>query len=435
MTSRLIHLIRLNGYFCPMAWMLAALIFISRLSAMVKLFMALYLRQELGLAIETVGWLLSGYGAGLLIGSMGGGLLSDHFSTARLTALLFFGSAWVLVLLGLVTEVPLLAGLLLISGALDGAIRTLHQRLIMEYCQVAQRVRAQSLSRVASNLGMAVAGAVGGVLAQTDFRWVFFVSAGMTLLALVWFIQATFHRDVLIRDEALNTPSGPSVTTRDKPFLWLLAASVVLGLAFEPVYSMLGNYLLDYYRLDNEAIGWQFALNAVLVVILQIPLSHWSEQWGARRQLMAGSVLLACGLGMLPLGSGIFYVCLSTTVWTLGEILFMPTLNVLVMQRAQAGKSGHYFGLFSMFWSASVLLSPTLGGQLYGHFGGHSVWFASAALALFSIPLVYQATRLLGVGEDELLPGDGDDDSTTKRTSTAIAKCKTQTKENPFSPD
>ncbi|MHC8409540.1 MFS transporter [Pseudomonas sp. Hz4] len=394
MISRLTHLIRLDGYFCPMAWVLAALLFINRLSTMVKLFMALYLRQELGLAIETVGWLLSGYGAGLLIGSMVGGLLSDHFSTARLTAALFFVSAWVLLCLGLVIEVPWLAGMLLLSGALDGAIRTLHQRLIMEYCQVAQRARAQSLSRVARNLGMAVAGVVGGVLAQTDFRWVFFASAVMTLLALLWFVRTTWHRPVLMPDEVSDSASGSCVPYRDKPFLWLLAAAVLLGLAFDTVYSMLGNYLLDYYQLDTEVIGWQFALNAVLVVLLQIPLSHWSERWGARRQLVAGSVLLACGLGMLPFGTGLLYVCLSTVVWTFGEALFMPPLNVLVMRHAQVGKSGHYFGLFFMCWSASALLSPVLGGQLYGHFGGHSVWLAAAVLAMLSIPLIYQATRL-----------------------------------------
>jgi len=394
MTSRLTHLVRLDGYFSTMAWVLAALIFISRLSAMVKLFMALYLRQTLGLPIETVGWLLSAYGAGLLIGSMGGGLLSDYFSTARITALLFFLSAWVLVLLGLVTNVLLLAGLLLSSGAFDGAIRTLHQRLIMEYCQVAQRARAQSLSRVASNLGMAIAGVVGGFLAQADFRWVFFVSAAMTLLALIWFVRATFHRSVLTLEEFADSAAGSAIAPLDKPFLWLLAAAVLLGLAFEPVYSMLGNYLLDFYQLGPEVIGWQFALNAMLVVLLQIPLSHLSEAWGARRQLLTGAVLLACGLGMLPWGSGVLYASLSTIIWTLGEILFMPTLNILVMQRAQAGRSGLYFGTFSMCWSISVLISPTLGGQLYGHFGGHSVWIAGAILALLSIPLIYQATRL-----------------------------------------
>lgn len=375
-----------------MAWVLAALLFINRLSSMVKLFMALYLRQELGLAIETVGWLLSAYGAGLLVGSMLGGWLSDHVLTARLTAVLFFVSVWVLILLGLVTQVPLLAGLLLLSGVLDGAIRTLHQRLIMEYCEVAQRARAQALSRVARNLGMAVAGVAGGVLAQADFRWVFFVSAAMTLLALLWFVRTTWHRPVLMPDETPDAGTGSCVPYRDRPFLWLLTAAVLLGMAFDTVYSMLGNYLRDYYRLSTETIGWQFGLNAMLVVVLQIPLSHWGERWGARRQLVAGSLLLACGLGMLPLGSGLLYACLSTVVWTLGEALFMPPLNVLVMQHAQAGKSGQYFGFFFMCWSASALLSPVLGGQLYGHFGGHSVWFVSAALALLSIPLICQAT-------------------------------------------
>ncbi|WP_192552890.1 MFS transporter [Pseudomonas sp. IzPS59] len=394
MTGRLIHLLRFDGYFSTMAWVLAALLFINRLSSMVKLFMALYLRQELGFAIETVGWLLAAYGGGLLIGSMLGGLLSDHIRTARLTAALFFVSAWVLLGLGLVTQVPLLAGLLLLSGTIDGAIRTLHQRLIMEYCEVAQRPRAQALSRIARNLGMAAAGIAGGVLAQTDFRWVFFISAALTLVALLWFVRTTWRRTVLIADETPETQAGSGLPYRDKPFLWLLAATVLLGMAFDTVYSTLGNYLRDYYRLSTEAIGWQFAINAVLVVALQIPISHWGERWGSRRPLIAGCVLLAVGLGMLPLGSGLFYACLSTVVWTLGEALFMPPLNVLVMQHAQRGKSGQYFGLFFMAWSASALLSPVLSGQLYGLFGGHSVWVASAVLAVMSVPLVCLATRL-----------------------------------------
>lgn len=391
MTRNLIHLLRPNGYFSLMAWVLAALLFINRLSSMVKLFMALYLRQELGLAIETVGWLLSAYGAGLLVGSMLGGLLSDHVRTARLTATLFFVSVWVLILLGLVSQVPLLAALLLLSGTIDGAIRTLHQRLIMEYCEVAQRSRAQALSRVARNLGMAAAGVAGGVLAQTDFRWVFFVSAAMTLLALLWFVRTTWHREVLELDEV--TEAGTGTPLRDPAFLWLLGAAVLLGMAFDTVYSTLGNYLRDYYHLSTQAIGWQFGLNAMLVVALQIPLTHWGERWGLRRQLLAGCVLLAVGLGMLPFGSGLFYVCLSTVIWTLGEAFFMPPMNVLVMRHAQGGKSGQYFGLFFMSWSASALLSPVLSGQLYGRFGGHSVWLASATLALLTLPLICLATR------------------------------------------
>ena len=39
------------------------------------------------------------------------------------------------------------------------------------------------------------------------------------------------------------------------------------------------------------------------------------------------------------------------------------------------------------------MLSPVLSGQLYGHFGGHSVWLASATLALLTVPLICLATR------------------------------------------
>ena len=53
-----------------------------------------------------------------------------------------------------------------------------------------------------------------------------------------------------------------------------------------------------------------------------------------------------------------------------------------------------YFGLFFMSWSASALLSPVLSGPLYGQFGGHSVWLASALMVLISIPLTWQATRV-----------------------------------------
>ncbi|MBY0445268.1 MAG: MFS transporter, partial [Burkholderiales bacterium] len=88
---------------------------------------------------------------------------------------------------------------------------------------------------------------------------------------------------------------------------------------------------------------------------------------------------------------GFAYVCLSTAIWTIGEILFMPTMSVLVMQRAEGRKSGHYFGLYGVCWSVSMLISPVFGSQIYSHFGGHSVWFACAALAILAVPLMDRA--------------------------------------------
>lgn len=378
-----------------MAWGLAGALFVNRLGVMVKLFMALYLREVLGFSIDTIGWLLACSGAGLLLGSYAIGVLSDHMPTGKLAVRLMFASGVLLLSLTLLESPWLLALLLFLSGVCDGGARPLNQRLIMENCSLPERPRAQALNRVAVNLAVAIAGVLGGVLAHWDYRWVFVVSASMSFGAAGWLRWALRRWSAvpLAGSASAGPEQGLASPYSDWPFMVFLLVGVMLGLAYETVNSMLGNYLLDFYQLGAGALGWQFTINGLLVVALQIPLTRATEHWGERGQLALGAVLLAIGLGMLPFGVqwGFAYVCLSTAIWTIGEILFMPTMSVLVMLRAEGRKSGHYFGLYGVCWSVSMLISPVFSSQIYSHFGGHSVWFACAVLAILAVPLMDRA--------------------------------------------
>jgi predicted MFS family arabinose efflux permease len=373
---------RLSGL-PQMAWGLAAALFVNRLGEMVKLFMALYLRESLGFSIDTIGWLLAGTGAGLLLGSYAIGVLSDHMPTGKLAVRMMLASGVALVCLTFVHSVWLLALVLFISGVLDGGARPLYQRLIMENCSLEERPRAQALN-----------------LAHWDYRLLILVSAAMSLLAASWLAWALRCWAAEPREAPLaadELPTSQASPYADWPFLSFLLAGVLLALAYETVNIMLGNYLLDFYQLGAGALGWQFTINGLLVVTLQIPITTATQAWGERGQLAAGAVLLAAGLLMLPFGSGLAYVCISTVIWTIGEILFMPTMSVLVMQRAEGRQSGHYFGLYAVCWSSSMLISPVFGSQLYTHFGGHSVWFGCAAIALLALPLMDRAaTKMAG---------------------------------------
>ncbi|MDW5417182.1 MFS transporter [Iodobacter sp. CM08] len=243
-----------------MAWGLAGAMFVNRLGVMVKLFMALYLRESLGFSIDTIGWLLACSGAGLLLGSYAIGVLSDHFSTGKLAVRVMLASGVALLCLTLIHSVWLLALVLFLGGVFDGGARPLYQRLVMENCAVEERPRAQALNRVAVNLAVAIAGVLGGVLAHWDYRLVFVASAMMSFSAAAWLLWALRHWGSLplpsvggaeaAQDTAQQSPYA------DGPFMAFLLAGMMLGLAYETVNSMLGNYLLDFYHMGAGALGW-----------------------------------------------------------------------------------------------------------------------------------------------------------------------------------
>lgn len=377
--------------FSTQAWVLAGVVFICRLGAMVKLFMAIYLKATLGLSIEIIGMMLSCYGAGLVVGSYVAGVASDHWAARQLILALILPSAAMLLALPHLNDLIVMTGVLAASGAFDGGIRTLHQRLILDFCPTQDRDRSQALSRIGINLGMACAGLIGGLLSDWDIRALFYVSA--CLLAIAASVFAFNSRDWKPVGTIPIKSSIPDSDARRSPykncrFLFFMAGCWLVALAYEPIYSMLGNYLVEYYRLMPAAIGWQFAINGLMVVMLQIPITNWTSAWGVRNQLLVGVLLLGLGLALIPYGSGVAYLSACTVLWTLGELLFMPAMGNHVMQMAEGRRSGHYFGLYSLFWSAGTLLSPLLASLVYGRFGGDTLWLMCCGLALVSMGLM-----------------------------------------------
>ncbi|QNM97732.1 MFS transporter [Chitinimonas koreensis] len=379
-----------------MAWILAATAFINRMGVMAKLFMAIYLREALHLPVETVGVLLALYGAGTLTGAYGMGVASDHVPPRRLAVGGLVASGLGLVLLGQV-ESPWLLGLLLFaSGAADAGYRPVVQRLIMEACTPEERPRAQSLHRVAINLGFSVGGFAGGMLAGFDYRYVFWLDAASSFAAAGWlsYALAQLAPPATPRSAAAAgaaAAGGLASPYGDRAFLLLLAAALPLGMMYDQVNGMYGPYLREHLALTPAQVGWQHGLNGLMVGLLQLPLTAWSQRFGLGRQMLWGCALMVAGLGCLPLAGGVAGVILSTAVWTLGEMLWMPSVGVLVMQRAEGRRSGHYFGLYSAMWSLSTLCSPLVASQIYARHGGDAVWWTVLAAGLPAMLLLQRA--------------------------------------------
>jgi MFS family permease len=162
----------------------------------------------------------------------------------------------------------------------------------------------------------------------------------------------------------------------------ILILTVGLSTVFSQLFGTFPLYLKSIYGLTERLIGPLFAVNTVLIVIFQMPLTHAVERFKRGRVAAAGALFLGAGLSLLPLSRGLLYAAATVAVWTVGEMLMMPTLVTMISLRAPDGAQGQYQGAFGVAFGVGSVLGPALGTRLYEAFGGSVLWPAAGGLCL-----------------------------------------------------
>jgi predicted MFS family arabinose efflux permease len=146
-------------------WVLAILTFINRFGTMVFPFITVYLTTVLGFSLEIAGIIASAFGIGSLIGSYAGGRLSDKVGPNPVILVSFIFSGVLFILLQWATSFWSLFGLILVASAFGEAYRPAVTTAIGQYVPKHQTGRSIALIRLAINLGMTAAPALGGFIA------------------------------------------------------------------------------------------------------------------------------------------------------------------------------------------------------------------------------------------------------------------------------
>lgn len=75
-------------------------------------------------------------------------------------------------------------------------------------------------------------------------------------------------------------------------------------------------------------------------------------------------------------------ILVTVAVWTFGEMLALPILNVLVAARAPASHRGKYMGFYTMAFSIAFILAPVAGTYVYERFGSDTLWYSIGGLGV-----------------------------------------------------
>lgn len=379
-------------------WAISSVTLVYRCGTMVLPFMSLYLTSDRGFSVPEAGVILAIYGAGALAGSLAGGWLGDAWGPLRVCAVSLVLSGTILFILRTMQSFTAIAANVFVLSVVSEAFRPASAAAVASMSTFATRVRAVALRRLAINLGMSLAPAAGGLLAVVDYGWLFVVDGASCFVAATLLVLL-FRRDTLggWRRVRRTDASAPRIQTgspwADRPFVAFLALTALFAAVFFQVFSTFPLVLRDLFHMREDRIGVAIAINALIIVVFEMVTMHRLQGRTPLTVVRLGTLFACAAFVVLPWGAGIGapWVLLVVVLITLGEMLFMPTAEGLVANRADEGNRGRYMGLYTLSYSLAFAAAPALGTWIYARHGAAAL---AAACGVSGVVLWLGFTRL-----------------------------------------
>lgn len=349
--------------------------FINRVGSFVMLFLTIYVTEQLGASERFATWCVSVFGFGCMLSNLIGGQFADQFGRRRTLLLGLFGGSAALVLLSIV-KAPIAFMIVLFCFALVMEMyRPATAAFLGDVTTPEQRPHAYGLMFMAINLGFSFAPPIGGALSERSFSSLFLTDAVTT--ALYGVVVFLFVRESIPRrdERAEQIPFREAVRhiASDTTFVQFTLCHLISLVVFMQGFTTLPLYLRDL-GFSKQDFGLMICINGVLIVLLQMPMTHWLSRFDRAKIMVAGELLLAVGFGLTGFGTSAAWIVGSIAFWTLGEIFQSPYKQAIVAEMARPELRGRYMGIFNLAFATALMIAPVAGGELLTRFGPHVLW-------------------------------------------------------------
>ncbi len=373
-------------------WLLSLVMLINRSGAMVIPFLSLYLTASLNFTLAQVGWVLSAFGLGSVAGSFIGGKLTDRVGYFKVQFWTLFLSGFMFMSLIWVRDFWTVCLMIFLTTTIADAFRPANFTAVAAYSHRENRTRAIALVRMAINLGFAVGPAIGGFLAIAYGYHYLFVIDGLTCIGAALLLRVMLSEKAPTQEEADATEADMASVPanrspyRDRRYMVFIFLIILNAIAFFQLISTMPLFFREGYSLDESQIGMLMAFNGLFIAATEMPLIYVLEKRFSKLSIVNfGTFLIGFSfwvLTWLPAGwSAAFFSMFCITV---GEMLSLPFISSLAIDRTDEQNRGSYMAVFTMAYSVSHIVSPNLGMQLADNFGFTSMWYVITGVSIMA---------------------------------------------------
>ena len=344
-----------------------------------------YYAEAFGATGVWVGALLTAYSAAQFLGASVLGRLSDRIGRRPVLLASLAGSAVSLVLSGLATSLLTLILARGLAGLFGGSIAAA-QAYVADSTTPKERARYMGFLGASIGLGFVLGPALGSGLARFGFGTAAFVAAGLAAanLAFGFFNLPETHGPERRHLSASRPDLSHFLAALRHPSMGrLLGATFFATLAFvamEATFALLGEHR---FGLEPSRLGFVFTYVGVVIVVVQGGLvGPLAARFGERILAVVGALLMAVGLGVLPLAPGLPVALVGLGLMAAGQGLTSPMLSTLLSRAADEDEQGGTLGLGQSLAAAARAVGPLGAGWLYDRAMGAPYAAAAAVMVL-----------------------------------------------------
>jgi DHA1 family tetracycline resistance protein-like MFS transporter len=320
------------------------------------------------------------------------GALSDRVGRRPVILVSLTGSALSYLLLGAAWSLPVLFAARVLAG-IAGANIPVAQAYIADVTPEAERARGMGLIGAAFGLGMVIGPAIGGGMSLIGPRVPELFAAGLCL-ANLGLAAAVLPESLPARARA-RTFAHPLASPSFRAAVALPGAGTLFAVFFlvtlcfavlEGTFSLAAARLYGYDATHVDAL-W-FYMGVVAVVVQGWLVGRIARRVGEARLVLAGVMLLAVGLGCVPIARGWLALLVTLALIVGGQGLASPALSSLISKVAGSRTQGEVLGVSQSLSSGARVIGPAAGGLIFSRFGAGAPYVTAALCAVGAVTLV-----------------------------------------------